>query len=110
MPRIIVVGGGLIGMAAGMMLAKQGCEVTVLERDREALPGSPGAAWRDWDRRYRQTVQLDRARKAQIDASMAGTPPALPPGMDGGGTPGWMEMQVAMLYDAEVCLGGGIIS
>jgi 2-polyprenyl-6-methoxyphenol hydroxylase-like FAD-dependent oxidoreductase len=37
-------------MAAGMMLARDGCEVTVLERDGGAPPGSPGAAWRDWDR------------------------------------------------------------
>lgn len=51
---------------------------------------------------YRQTVQLDRARKAQIDASMAGAPPPMPPGLDGGGTPGWADFQVAMLYDAEV--------
>jgi 2-polyprenyl-6-methoxyphenol hydroxylase-like FAD-dependent oxidoreductase len=51
MPKIVVVGGGLIGMAAGMMLARDGCEVTVLERDNEAVPGSPGDAWQDWDRR-----------------------------------------------------------
>lgn len=51
MPKIVVVGGGLIGMAAGLMLAKDGCEVTVLERDNAAVPGSPGDAWRDWDRR-----------------------------------------------------------
>ena len=51
---------------------------------------------------YRQTVQLDRARKAQIDASIAGAPAAAPPGLDGGGTPGWAELQVAMLYDADM--------
>src|ERR1051326_4575065 len=50
MPRIVVAGGGVIGMATGMMLAKEGCEVTVLERDGDALPGSPDAAWRAWDR------------------------------------------------------------
>jgi hypothetical protein len=51
---------------------------------------------------YRQTIQLDRARKAQIDASMAGTPAAAPPGFDDGGhTPGWAELQVAMLYDPD---------
>jgi 2-polyprenyl-6-methoxyphenol hydroxylase-like FAD-dependent oxidoreductase len=53
---------------------------------------------------YRQTVQLDRARKAQIDASIAGelaAPGAAPPGHDGG-RPGWAEMQLAMLYDPDV--------
>ena len=51
MPRIIVAGGGLIGMAAAMMLAQDGAEVIVLERDEDAVPGSPGSAWQDWDRR-----------------------------------------------------------
>ena len=51
MPRIVVAGGGLIGMAAAMMLAQDGSEVIVLERDDDALPGSPGSAWQDWDRR-----------------------------------------------------------
>ena len=50
---------------------------------------------------YRQTVQLDRARKAQIDASIAGAPAAAPPGFDGGDTPGWADLQVAMMYDAD---------
>jgi 2-polyprenyl-6-methoxyphenol hydroxylase-like FAD-dependent oxidoreductase len=65
MPKIVVVGGGLIGMAAGMMLARGGCEVTVLERDGEAAPGSPGDAWQDWDRRgvaqFRQAHYLHAA-------------------------------------------------
>ena len=51
MSRIVVVGGGLVGMAAAMMLAQDGAEVIVLERDDEAVPGSPGDAWQDWDRR-----------------------------------------------------------
>ena len=51
MPKIVVVGGGLVGMAAGMMLARDGCEVTVLERDGGPVPGSPVEAWQDWDRR-----------------------------------------------------------
>ena len=50
MPRIVVVGGGLIGMATAMMLAQDGAEVIVLERDDDAVPGSPGTAWQDWDR------------------------------------------------------------
>ena len=51
MSRIVVAGGGLIGMAAAMMFAKDGAEVIVLERDDCAVPGSPGTAWQDWDRR-----------------------------------------------------------
>ena len=51
MPKIVVVGGGLIGMATAMMLAQAGAEVIVLERDGDPVPGSPGTAWQDWDRR-----------------------------------------------------------
>jgi hypothetical protein len=50
---------------------------------------------------YRQTVQLDRERKAQIDASIAGVPAAAPAGLVGSDTPGLAELQVAMLYDAD---------
>ena len=46
MPKIVVVGGGLIGLATAMMLAEDGSEVTVLERDDCAVPGSPDEAWR----------------------------------------------------------------
>lgn len=46
-----MVGGGLVGLAAAMMFAGDGCEVTLLERDDGAVPGSPGGAWQDWDRR-----------------------------------------------------------
>jgi 2-polyprenyl-6-methoxyphenol hydroxylase-like FAD-dependent oxidoreductase len=34
-----------------MMLARQGHSVTVLERDSEAVPGSPEEAWQAWERR-----------------------------------------------------------
>jgi uncharacterized protein with NAD-binding domain and iron-sulfur cluster len=46
MPRIVVAGGGLIGLATAMVLAEDGCEVTVLERDDCAVPSSPDDAWR----------------------------------------------------------------
>jgi 2-polyprenyl-6-methoxyphenol hydroxylase-like FAD-dependent oxidoreductase len=54
---------------------------------------------------YRQTVELDRARKAQIDASIAGefaAPDPASPGHDGAGMRVWAEMQLAMLYDPDV--------
>jgi glycine/D-amino acid oxidase-like deaminating enzyme len=67
-PKIVVVGGGVVGLAAAMMLAKDGCEVTVLERDEGAVPGSPGDAWRDWDRRgiaqFRQAHFLHPPRRS----------------------------------------------
>lgn len=50
MARIIVVGGGIVGLGASLMLARDGHQVTVLERD-PALPPDPEAAWEGWERR-----------------------------------------------------------
>jgi 2-polyprenyl-6-methoxyphenol hydroxylase-like FAD-dependent oxidoreductase len=48
--RIIVLGGGVCGLAAGMLLRRDGHEVTLLERDREPVPCSPHEAWEHWTR------------------------------------------------------------
>ena len=50
MGRIVFVGGGIVGTCAAMMLAGDGHEVTVLERD-PAPPPAPETAWDHWDRR-----------------------------------------------------------
>src|SRR5262245_18504252 len=36
--RIVVLGGGVCGLASGLMLARDGHEVTVLERDADPVP------------------------------------------------------------------------
>jgi 2-polyprenyl-6-methoxyphenol hydroxylase-like FAD-dependent oxidoreductase len=48
MTHILMLGGGLTGLSAAMLLARDGHTVTLLERD----PGPPpiGSAWRSWDR------------------------------------------------------------
>lgn len=51
MGKIVVAGGGMCGMAAAMMLADDGHEVTVIERDAEPPPPDPDGAFSDWDRR-----------------------------------------------------------
>ncbi len=50
MARIVVVGGGIVGLGACLMLARDDHHVTVLERD-PALPPDPEAAWEGWERR-----------------------------------------------------------
>jgi 2-polyprenyl-6-methoxyphenol hydroxylase-like FAD-dependent oxidoreductase len=51
MPRIVVLGGGICGLATAMMLARDGNDVTVLERDPAPAPDSLDEAWASWQRR-----------------------------------------------------------
>jgi len=51
MSRILVLGGGVVGLSTAMVLARQGHSVTVFEHDSASLPGSPEEAWSAWERR-----------------------------------------------------------
>lgn len=53
MARILVLGAGLGGLSTAMLVAREGHQVTVLERDPVAppRPEHADAAWEDWQRR-----------------------------------------------------------
>src|SRR2546423_15245585 len=48
--EILVLGAGLCGLSTAMLLARDGHQVTVLERDPAAAP-EPAQAWEAWERR-----------------------------------------------------------
>jgi 2-polyprenyl-6-methoxyphenol hydroxylase-like FAD-dependent oxidoreductase len=48
---IVVLGGGMIGLSTAMLLAHDGHDVTVLERDPDVPPEDPEEAWEAWARR-----------------------------------------------------------
>src|SRR4029078_269571 len=48
--EILVLGAGLCGLSTAMLLARDGHQVTVLERDLAAAP-EPAQAWEAWERR-----------------------------------------------------------
>jgi 2-polyprenyl-6-methoxyphenol hydroxylase-like FAD-dependent oxidoreductase len=50
MARIIVLGGGMCGLSAGMLLTRDGHEVTVFEQDAAPVPESVEDAWEKWSR------------------------------------------------------------
>ncbi len=50
MADIVVLGGGPTGLATAILLAQQGLDVVVLDRD-EAAPDDPEVAWESWQRR-----------------------------------------------------------
>ena len=50
MASIVVCGGSIIGLTAAMLLAHDGHEVAVFERDPALPPAAAPAAWDAWDR------------------------------------------------------------
>ena len=74
MPRIVIIGGGVVGLSTAMLLTKQGHEITVLERDGAGAPGSPDEAWQAWNRpgvaQFRQPHYLHAAGRQILDAAL----------------------------------------
>jgi 2-polyprenyl-6-methoxyphenol hydroxylase-like FAD-dependent oxidoreductase len=58
MAEVLIVGGGVVGMGLGMMLARDDHSVTILERDPQAPPGDPATAWDSWERRGVNQMRL----------------------------------------------------
>jgi len=81
MSDTIVLGGGMCGLAAGMMLARDGHRVTVLERDPAPVPGSPEEAWERWGRggvaQFRQAHFMQARGRLVLEAELPDVQQAL---------------------------------
>jgi 2-polyprenyl-6-methoxyphenol hydroxylase-like FAD-dependent oxidoreductase len=71
MARIVVLGAGVCGLAAAMMLSRDGHDVTVLERDPAPVPDSAQEAWERWERggvtQFRQAHYLAPRSRHVLD-------------------------------------------
>jgi 2-polyprenyl-6-methoxyphenol hydroxylase-like FAD-dependent oxidoreductase len=63
---IAVVGGGMAGMLAALVLARDGHQVTVYERDDTELPDTADEAFDSWDRRGAPHARQSHALLARL--------------------------------------------
>jgi 2-polyprenyl-6-methoxyphenol hydroxylase-like FAD-dependent oxidoreductase len=106
MAEIVMVGGGVVGLGLGMMLARDNHLVTILERDAEVPPKDPEEAWDTWARRgvnqfrlphlfmprYRELLEEELPEVAAVmarDGAVRGNPVhGAPESITGGPRPG----------------------
>jgi 2-polyprenyl-6-methoxyphenol hydroxylase-like FAD-dependent oxidoreductase len=81
MAQIVVVGAGICGLNAAMLLASDGHTVTVLERDLEPPPATAEEAWDSWERKGVNQFRLPHFFLARfrilLEAELPGVLPAL---------------------------------
>jgi 2-polyprenyl-6-methoxyphenol hydroxylase-like FAD-dependent oxidoreductase len=74
MAGIVVLGAGVCGLSAGLMLARDGHQVTVLERDDAPVPRSCEDAWEQWSRegvtQFRQAHLLAAGGRVTLEESL----------------------------------------
>lgn len=74
MARIVILGAGACGLAGGLMLARDGHEVMIFERDEAPVPGSAAQAWEEWSRdgvtQFRQAHFLQSAGRLVLEETL----------------------------------------
>jgi 2-polyprenyl-6-methoxyphenol hydroxylase-like FAD-dependent oxidoreductase len=81
MARVVVVGAGVVAVGTAMLLAGDGHQVIVLERDPQAPPADPMDAWERWQRpglnQFRMAHCFLGGFRSVLDAELPGVSKAL---------------------------------
>jgi 2-polyprenyl-6-methoxyphenol hydroxylase-like FAD-dependent oxidoreductase len=79
--RIVVLGAGISGLFAGLLLALDGHEVTLVEPDGAPVPAQAAGAWEDWSRKgvvqFRQPHYLQPRGRATLEEELPDVAAAL---------------------------------
>jgi len=74
MSSVLIIGGGICGLGTALLLARDGHDVTVLERDPDAAPATPQDAWERWLRRgvaqFRQPHNLMPGMRLLLESEL----------------------------------------
>src|SRR3954471_8375659 len=103
MAAVVVTGGGLIGLSTAMMLAKDGHDVTVLERDPSPPPATPTDAWEQWNRRGVNQFRLLHMFLPRFRKEATAALPEVIAGLDAAGA-----LRFNSVADAPVEMTGGL--
>jgi len=82
--RVVTVGAGMMGLCTAMLLARDGHEVTVLERDAEGPP-DPATAFDGWERRGVNQFRLAHLFLSRFRQLAESELPDLPGALEAGG-------------------------
>ncbi len=99
---VIVIGGGVSGLSAGMLLARDGRRVRVLERDPAPPPAPPAASWHAWERRGVNQFHMLHSFLARWRQTIEAELPEVAAAMDAAGA-----LRLNAVADAPAALSGG---
>lgn len=85
MAKIVTIGAGVVGLGVAMLLANDGHDVTVLERDAMPPTDTPEEAWEQWQRRGVNQFRLPHFFLARYRAIMEAELPSVVEGIDAAG-------------------------